>query len=62
MGESEIHSGAINIKPMEQNEKKKFEALLKEAEQKIYTDAKNTKLSCLVHQYHLKSLNGWSNK
>ncbi|GJQ99260.1 hypothetical protein Tco_0522245 [Tanacetum coccineum] len=47
---------------MDKNEKKKFDDLLKEAEQKIYMDAKYTKLSSLVHMYHLKSLNGWSNK
>ncbi|GJV50562.1 putative transposase-associated domain-containing protein [Tanacetum coccineum] len=62
IGESEINSGPINSEPMDKNEKKKFDDLLKEAEQKIYMDAKYTKLSCLVHLYHLKSLNGWSNK
>ncbi|GKD71799.1 hypothetical protein Tco_1325889, partial [Tanacetum coccineum] len=62
MGESEIHAGPINSEPMDKNDKKKFDDLLKEAEQKIYMDAKYTKLSCLVHLYHLKSLNGWSNK
>ncbi|GJX10435.1 transposase-associated domain-containing protein, partial [Tanacetum coccineum] len=62
MGESEINAGPINSEPMDKNEKKKFDDLLKEAEQKIYMDAKYTKLSSLVHLYHLKSLNGWSNK
>ncbi|GJY78866.1 transposon, En/Spm-like protein [Tanacetum coccineum] len=62
MGESEINAGPINSEHMDKNEKKKFDDLLKEAEQKIYMDAKYTKLSCLVHLYHLKSLNGWSNK
>ncbi|GKC14134.1 hypothetical protein Tco_1010916 [Tanacetum coccineum] len=62
MGESEINAGPINSEPMDKNEKKKFDDLLKEAEQKIYMNAKYTKLSCLVHLYHLKSLNGWSSK
>ncbi|GJY57591.1 transposase, Ptta/En/Spm [Tanacetum coccineum] len=39
MGESEIHAGPINSEPMDKNEKKKFDDLLKEAEQKIYMDA-----------------------
>ncbi|GJW92579.1 hypothetical protein Tco_0170132, partial [Tanacetum coccineum] len=62
MGESEINAGPINSEPMDKNEKRNFDDLLKEADQKIYMDAKYTKLSCLVHLYHLKSLNGWSNK
>ena len=42
--------------------KKKFDDLLKDVEQKVYPDAKHNKLSCLVHLYHIKCLNGWSNK
>ncbi|GKA99060.1 putative transposase-associated domain-containing protein [Tanacetum coccineum] len=43
MGESEINAGPINSEPMDKNEKKKFDDLLKEAEQKIYMDANFTR-------------------
>uniref|UniRef100_A0A151UDV1 Uncharacterized protein n=1 Tax=Cajanus cajan TaxID=3821 RepID=A0A151UDV1_CAJCA len=41
----------------------KFYKLLKEVEQDLYPGCKKfTKLSFLVHLYHLKCLNGWSDK
>ncbi|XP_058787489.1 uncharacterized protein LOC131661866 isoform X2 [Vicia villosa] len=40
----------------------KFFKLLKEAEQNLYPGCKFTKLSFIVHLYHLKCLNGWTDK
>ncbi|XP_035837155.1 uncharacterized protein LOC118485043 [Helianthus annuus] len=39
-----------------------FDDLVNEAEEKVYPNCKYNKLSCVVHLYHLKCLNGWSNK
>lgn len=61
MDDSEVEVDLDNESTM-QNEKNKFEDLLKDLEQKVYPNAKYNKLSCLVHLYHLKCLNGWSNK
>ncbi|GKE37027.1 uncharacterized protein Tco_1460432 [Tanacetum coccineum] len=44
------------------NGRNKFQDLLKDAEEKVYSKSKYCKLSCLVHLYHIKCLNGWSNK
>ncbi|GJS98092.1 transposase-associated domain-containing protein [Tanacetum coccineum] len=48
MGESEINACPINSEPMDKNEKNKFNDLLKEAEQKIYIDAKHICLKDLT--------------
>ncbi|XP_028102557.1 uncharacterized protein LOC114301795 [Camellia sinensis] len=43
-------------------EAQKFYDLLKDAEKPLYEGCKNfSKLSAIVHLYHLKCLNGWSN-
>ncbi|GKV50090.1 hypothetical protein SLEP1_g56806 [Rubroshorea leprosula] len=39
-----------------------FFKLLKEAEQELYPNCKMSKLPFLVRLYHIKCLNGWSNK
>ncbi|KAL7174124.1 hypothetical protein ACSBR2_033392 [Camellia fascicularis] len=40
----------------------KFCNLLKDVEKPLYEGCKNfSKLSAIVHPYHLKCLNGWSN-
>ena len=50
--------------PNEANmEKQKFYRLLKDAENELYPGCtKFSKLSFLVRLFHLKCLNGWSNK
>lgn len=45
-----------------QNDKKKFDDLVKDVNQKVYPNAKNNKLFALVRLYYIKSLCGWSNK
>ncbi|XP_077237162.1 uncharacterized protein LOC143878814 [Tasmannia lanceolata] len=40
----------------------RFFKLLEDAEQKLYPGSKFTKLSFLVRLFHIKCLNGWSNK
>ncbi|GKA97198.1 hypothetical protein Tco_0825092 [Tanacetum coccineum] len=45
-----------------QNDKKKFDDLVKDVDQKVYPNCKHNKLSSLVRLYHIKSLCGWSNK
>ncbi|GJR11103.1 hypothetical protein Tco_0793755 [Tanacetum coccineum] len=52
---------SLNTEPVK-NDGTKSNDLLKDVEQKVYVGAKYSKLSCLVHLYHLKCLNGWSNK
>ena len=45
------------------NNSDKFYQLLREAKQSIYIGCKKfTKLSFIVHLYHLKCLNGWTDK
>ena len=45
------------------NNSDKFYQMLREAEQSLYKGCKKfTKLSFLVHLYHLKCLNGWTDK
>nr|XP_043638090.1 uncharacterized protein LOC122609094 [Erigeron canadensis] len=39
-----------------------FSELLNGINEKVYPNSKYYKLSCLVHLFHLKCLNGWSNK
>lgn len=39
-----------------------FGDIFKETEEKVYPTSKYNKLSCVVHLYHLKCLNGWSNR
>jgi hypothetical protein len=58
----EAHDDALNDSQETNNRGSKFGNLFKEAEQKVYPNCKYNKLSCVVHLYHLKCLNGWSNK
>ncbi|XP_024630394.2 uncharacterized protein [Medicago truncatula] len=46
----------------EDDNSKKFFKLLKEAEQNLYPGCKFSKLSFIVHLYHLKCMNGWTDK
>lgn len=64
-------AGGIQVEPAESNVnhgqeagnvRSKFDDIFKEAKEKVYPNAKYTKLSCVVHLYHLKCLNEWSNK
>lgn len=42
---------------------KNYYALLKDAEKELYPNCKtSTKLSCIIRLFHLKVINGWSNK
>nr|XP_043639519.1 uncharacterized protein LOC122610612 [Erigeron canadensis] len=41
---------------------REFDDIVKEAEEQVYPNSKYNKLSCVVHLFHLKCLNGWSNK
>ena len=50
-----------NLNREKQNDKTKFDDLVKDVNQKVYPNAKHNKLSTLVHLYHIKSLCGWSN-
>ncbi|KAK9073298.1 hypothetical protein SSX86_007622 [Deinandra increscens subsp. villosa] len=63
-GESgvEAHDNASNNSQETNNRGSKFDYLVKEAEEKVYPNCKYNKLSCVVHLYHLKCLNGWSDK
>ena len=61
-GEVQMSESNLNTHPGETSGRKKFQDLLKEAEEKVYSKSKYSKLSCLVHLYHIKCLNGWSNK
>ncbi|KAL4575590.1 hypothetical protein LXL04_022438 [Taraxacum kok-saghyz] len=45
-----------------ENRGRTFDVLLKEAEEKLYPGCKYNKLSAVVHLYHIKCLNGCSNK
>nr|KYP37700.1 hypothetical protein KK1_041086 [Cajanus cajan] len=53
-----------NVQQSEEgNNSNKLYQLLKEVEQKFYPGCKKfTKLSFIVHLYHLKCLNGWTDK
>ncbi|CAH9118447.1 unnamed protein product [Cuscuta epithymum] len=64
MEECEGSTGLGNFSDPESYETRadKFFDLLKESERKVYPNSKYSKLSCLVHLFHLKCLNGWSNK
>ncbi|KAK9076729.1 hypothetical protein SSX86_005063 [Deinandra increscens subsp. villosa] len=63
IGESEVEGeDNLNTQPSMQSNQNNFDDLLKDAEQKVYANAKHSKLSCLVYLYHIKCLNGWSNK
>ncbi|GKB07403.1 putative transposase-associated domain-containing protein [Tanacetum coccineum] len=61
-GEVQMSESNVNTGSGETNGRKKFQDLLKDAEEKVYSNSKYSKLSCLVHLYHIKCLNGWSNK
>ena len=53
---------SLSTEPVVKNDDRKYNDLLRDVEQNVYAGAKYSKLSCLVHLYHLKCLNGWSNK
>ncbi|KAK9050291.1 hypothetical protein SSX86_030739 [Deinandra increscens subsp. villosa] len=58
----EAHDNDSNYSQEANNRGSKFDYLIKEAEEKVYPNCKHNKLSCVVHLYHLKCLNGWSDK
>ncbi|XP_076914543.1 uncharacterized protein LOC143573590 [Bidens hawaiensis] len=57
-----MHENASNNSQETNNNRCKFDDLVKEAEEKVYPNCKFNKLSYVVHLYHLKCLSGWSNK
>ena len=57
IGESEVEADLDTDSSMS-NDKNKFNDLLKEYKQKVYPNSKYNKLTCLVHLYHIKCLNG----
>lgn len=61
ISEAEMDSSTFNNDEELEN-RSKFDDLLKDVEEKVYPNSKYSKLSCLVHLFHLKCLNGWSNK
>uniref|UniRef100_A0A151UD49 Uncharacterized protein n=1 Tax=Cajanus cajan TaxID=3821 RepID=A0A151UD49_CAJCA len=63
-GDSRTFMNEPNVQQSEKgNNSYKLYQLLKEAEQKLYPGCKKfTKLSFIVHLYHLKCLNGWTDK
>ncbi|GLU06513.1 hypothetical protein SLE2022_235410 [Rubroshorea leprosula] len=53
----------LNQEPsMSGNDMDGFFNLLKDAGQKLYPNCEENKLAAVVHLFHLKCLNGWSNK
>ncbi|GKV52344.1 hypothetical protein SLEP1_g58932 [Rubroshorea leprosula] len=63
-GVESFNSGsAFNQEPsMSGNHMDGFFNLLKDAGQKLYPNCEESKLAAVVHLFHLKCLNGWSNK
>ncbi|XP_071741432.1 uncharacterized protein [Rutidosis leptorrhynchoides] len=60
-GLEEGDTNTSNDQPIEIG-RNKLDDLLKDAEKQVYPNSKVNKLSCVVHLYHIKCLNGWSNK
>ncbi|XP_022022263.1 uncharacterized protein LOC110922267 isoform X1 [Helianthus annuus] len=58
----EMHETASSNSEETNTRRSTFDDLVNEAEEKVYPNCKYNKLSCVVHLYHLKCLNGWSNK
>ncbi|XP_076952859.1 uncharacterized protein LOC143626766 [Bidens hawaiensis] len=59
---AEIHENASNNSTETNNNRCKFDDLVKEAEEKVYPNCKFNKLSCVVYLFHIKCISGWSNK
>ncbi|KAL4554779.1 hypothetical protein LXL04_037383 [Taraxacum kok-saghyz] len=57
----EPHEANSNSAPEQDTLRSNFHDILKEAKEKVYQNSKYSKLSCIVHLYHMKCLNGWSN-
>ncbi|XP_052619588.1 uncharacterized protein LOC111897976 [Lactuca sativa] len=58
----ETHEATLNSGQEVENEGRIFDNIVKEVEEKLYPSCKYNKLSSIVHLYHIKCLNGWSNK
>ncbi|KAK1414097.1 hypothetical protein QVD17_29837 [Tagetes erecta] len=58
----DMHENGTDNSQESNNKRNGFDDLLKEVGEKVYPNSKYNKLSCVVHLYHLKCLNGWSNK
>ena len=59
----EFMNGPSAQQSEDNNNSDKFYQMLRKAEQSLYKGCKKfTKLSFLVHLYHLKCLNGWTDK
>ncbi|KAD5802698.1 hypothetical protein E3N88_14058 [Mikania micrantha] len=58
----DVHENDENTSKETNNKGSNFDDLVNDAEEKVYPNCKYNKLSCVVYLYHIKCLNGWSNK